>query len=53
MKLLIVWAIGIALLTIASGFRMKTPVAAAPRVHKAAADKTITQNPPTGYRPAA
>jgi len=53
MKLLIVWAIGIALLTIVSGFRKKTPVAAAPRVHKAAADKTVTPNPPADYRPAA
>ena len=47
MELLIVWAIGIALL-IASGFRKKTPVAAAPPVHKAAADKAVTSiRPPT------
>jgi hypothetical protein len=53
MKLLIVWAIGIALLTIASGFRKKTLVAAAPRVHEAAADKTSRQIRAPTIRPAA
>jgi hypothetical protein len=53
MKLLIVWAIGIALLAIASGFRKKAPVASAPRVHEASADKTATPNQRANNRPAA